>query len=49
LGDFEIIPIEAFRVQMFWGDGSGSQGAEPFLGVGIRDQLAYGRNNLQAT
>ncbi len=39
VGDFEIIPIKAFRVQMFLGDGSGCQGAEPLLGVGIRDQL----------
>jgi hypothetical protein len=29
LADFEIIPIEAVRCQILWGDGSRGLGAEP--------------------
>ncbi len=45
LVDFEIIPIEAVRGQIFWGEnGSGSLGADPpsLLGEETKDQSGSG-------
>jgi hypothetical protein len=35
LVDFEIIPIEAVRGQIYGGRGAGGRGQNPLLGVGI--------------
>ncbi len=43
LADFEIIPFEAVRGQIYGGDGSRSQGAEPQLGEGILGSVRLGR------
>jgi hypothetical protein len=43
LADFEIIPIEAVRGQIYGGMGAGVRGRSPLLGEGIRGSVRLGR------
>ncbi len=42
LADFEIIPIQAVRGQIYGGMGAGVRGESPLLGEGIRRSVRLG-------
>jgi hypothetical protein len=47
LADFEIIPIEAVRGQIYGGMGAGVRGRSPLLGEGIRGSVRLGRLGIE--